>query len=54
MARIEIGIAASITCPTFNPEYADAMVNSRHRNTPQPIDRGVSSGGACFAGMIGA
>src|ERR1035438_1881189 len=38
MARIEMGIAASITCPTFSPEYAEATVNTTQRKTPQPIE----------------
>src|SRR5450432_735809 len=40
---MEMGIAASITCPTFRPEYAEATVNTTHRKTPHPIERGVSS-----------
>jgi len=43
IARMEIGTAASITCPTFSPEYAEATVNTMHRKTPQPIDRALSS-----------
>ena len=53
MARIEIGIAASITWPTFSPEYAEATVNTTQKNTPQPTDRHVSSGGVCSAGTTG-
>jgi hypothetical protein len=44
MARMEMGIAASITCPTFKPEYAEAMVKITQSTTPHRIDRGVSSG----------
>jgi hypothetical protein len=50
---MEIGIAASITCPTFNPEYADATVKTTHRNSPHPTDREVSSATAADAGTSG-
>jgi hypothetical protein len=50
---MEIGIAASITCPTLSPEYADATVKTTHSNSPHPTDRGVSSAGAVDAGTSG-
>jgi hypothetical protein len=53
MARMEMGMAATITCPTLSPEYAEAMVNTTHRNSPHPMDRAVSSGGAWEAGTTG-
>ncbi len=53
MARIEIGIAASITCPTFSPEYAEATVKMTHRNRPQPIERAVASGRDADGGTTG-
>ncbi len=53
MARIEIGIADSITCPTFSPEYADATVKTMQRNTPHRIDRRVNSAGASVDGITG-
>jgi hypothetical protein len=46
MARIEIGMAASITCPTFSPEYAEATVKMMQRKNPQRMARHVVSGGA--------
>ena len=39
IARIEIGIAASITCPTFSPEYADATVKMTQKRSPQTSER---------------
>ena len=53
IARIEIGMAASITCPTFKPEYAEATLNMMHSSTPQPTERQVSSGTVAPAGTIG-
>ena len=53
MAKMEMGIAASITCPTFKPEYAEAMVKITHRKSPHPTDRGVSSGRTAAAGTSG-
>src|SRR5208283_4131810 len=53
IARIEIGIADSITCPTFSPEYAAATVKITQRNTPQNTDRNVSSGSFASAATIG-
>lgn len=50
---MEIGIAASITWPTFSPEYADATVNTTHNNRPHPTDRGVSSSTTVDAGIGG-
>ena len=50
---MDIGIAASITCPTFSPEYADATVKTTHKSRPHPTDRGVSSGRTVDAGTIG-
>jgi hypothetical protein len=35
MARMEMGIAASITWPTFSPEYAEATVKITHNTMPQ-------------------
>ena len=49
-----MGIAASITCPTFSPEYAEATVNTTQRKTPQPIERGVSSAVLSKAGTGGS
>ncbi len=48
-----MGIAASITCPTFSPEYAEATVKMTHRNSPHPTDRAVSSGSVAEAGTGG-
>ena len=53
IARIEIGIAASMTCPTFSPEYADATVKMTPKTTPQPIDRHVACGGSDAALTMG-
>jgi hypothetical protein len=50
---MEMGIAASITCPTLRPEYAEATVKTTHRKRPQPTDRGVSSGIVVDAGTSG-
>ncbi len=53
IVRIEIGIAASITCPTFRPEYAEATVKMTQRRRPQPTERTVSSGTRASAGTTG-
>jgi hypothetical protein len=53
MARIAIGIAASMTWPTFRPEYAEATVKITQKNSPQPIDTPVASGSFALAGTIG-
>ncbi len=49
-----MGMAASITWPTFRPEYAEATVKITHRNSPQPTERAVSSGNAAEAGTSGS
>src|SRR5262245_10954469 len=54
IARMAIGIAASMTWPTLSPEYADAIVKITQKRRPQPIDTPVASGSAAFAGTIGA
>ena len=46
-------MAASITCPTFRPEYAEATVKMTQRNSPHPTERGVSSGTTSRAGTSG-
>ena len=46
-------MAASITWPTFSPEYADATVKSTHRNSPHRTDRHVTSGTLTDGGTIG-
>ena len=48
-----MGIAASITCPTFSPEYAEAMVKTTHKKMPHPMERGVSSAIVSEAGTGG-
>jgi hypothetical protein len=48
-----MGIAASITWPTFRPEYADAIVKTTHRKRPHPTDRGVISAIVVDAGTSG-
>jgi len=53
IARIEIGMADSMTWPTFNPEYAEATVKIMQSAMPQAMDRGVSSGICADAGTIG-
>ena len=53
MAKIEIGIAASITCPTLRPEYAEATVKITHSSTPHSTDRQVVSGTDAPAGTMG-
>jgi len=53
IARIEIGIAGSITWPTFSPEYAAATVKITQNTTPQPTDRNVSSGSFASAPTTG-
>src|SRR5689334_1999507 len=53
IARIEIGIAASMTWPTFSPEYAEAAVKIAHRKRPHQTERAVASGGAEVAGTTG-
>ena len=53
MVRMEMGIAASITCPTFKPEYAEATVKITQNATPQTIDLSVNSGVFASAGMMG-
>jgi hypothetical protein len=50
---MEMGIAASITWPTFSPEYAEATVKIAQNTTPQRIERGVSSGTFASAGTMG-
>src|SRR5512147_22036 len=50
---MEIGIAASITWPTFRPEYAEAMVKTTHSTSPQPTERNVVSGTRAAAGTTG-
>ena len=54
IARIEIGIAASMTWPTFRPEYAEATVKTTQKKRPQKSDRPVTSGGVFSAGTSGA
>ncbi|HEV2395343.1 MAG TPA: hypothetical protein VGS27_00190 [Candidatus Sulfotelmatobacter sp.] len=46
-------MAESITWPTFNPEYAEAIVKMRQRRIPHPTERQVSSGNRAEAGTIG-
>ena len=46
-------MAASITCPTFSPEYADATVKMTQSSSPQSTDRHVVSGTAAAGGTIG-
>jgi hypothetical protein len=53
MARIEIGIDASITWPTLSPEYAEATVKITQSSTPQPTERPVTSSGAAVARTTG-
>ncbi len=48
-----MGIADSITCPTFNPEYAEAIVKITQKNNPQPMDRPLSSANRSWARTIG-
>jgi hypothetical protein len=50
---MEIGMAASITCPTFSPEYADATVKMTQSSSPHSIDRHVVSGIDDAAGTMG-
>ena len=54
MARMAIGMAASITCPTFRPEYAEATVKMMHRKRPQAMARPVLSGGVSCGRTIGS
>jgi hypothetical protein len=54
IARMAIGIAASMTWPTLRPEYADAIVKITQKKRPQPIEVRVASGSAALAGTIGA
>src|SRR5271157_4031437 len=53
MARMEMGIADSMTWPTFSPEYAEATVKTMHSSRPHATDRGVSSGRIVEAGTTG-
>jgi hypothetical protein len=50
---MEMGIAASIPCPTLRVEYADATVKITQNRTPQKIEREVTSGKLAEAGTIG-
>ena len=54
MARMEMGMAASITWPTLRPEYAAATVKSTQSKRPQPIERPEASSTLLAAGTIGA
>ena len=42
-AMMAIGIAASNTCPTFNPKKAAAALNTTAMTKPQQTDHGVTS-----------
>ena len=48
-----MGMADSITCPTFSPEYAEATVKTMHNNRPHATDLSVSSGRMVAAGTTG-
>ena len=52
-AIIEIGIAASKTCPIFKPEYAAAAEKITAIKSPIPSDHTVTSGNFPSAGMTG-
>jgi hypothetical protein len=54
ITKMEIGIADSITCPTFSPEYAEATVKIMQRNNPHPTDLHVSSGSTSPASTRGS
>ena len=54
MARMEIGIAASMPWPTFSVEYAEATVKITQNKTPQRTARSVISGTFVSVGTIGA
>jgi hypothetical protein len=53
IARIEIGIAASMTWPTLSPEYAEATVKRTQKKSPQNNETPVASGNLVPAGTIG-
>jgi hypothetical protein len=42
-----------MTCPTFNPEYADAAVKTAQRKRPHTTERHVDSGRLAEAGTTG-
>src|SRR5580765_4142797 len=48
-----MGIAASMTWPTFRPEYADAAVKIAQRKRPQITERGDASGRFAEGGTTG-
>ena len=49
-----MGMAASMTCPTLSPEYAEATVKITQSETPQATDRNVVSGGVSCGMTIGS
>ena len=49
-----MGMAASMTCPTLSPEYAEATVKITQSETPQATDRNVVSGGVSCGRTIGS
>jgi hypothetical protein len=52
-AIIAIGIAASKTCPIFNPKYAAAAENKTAKKSPHATDQTVTSGRGESAGTTG-
>ena len=46
-------MAASITCPTFSPEYADATVKMTQSSSPHNTERHVVSGTVEAGGTSG-
>ena len=52
-ARIEIGIADSIPCPSFSAMYVAAAEKTTDQKNPWTIDRGVTSGTEAPDGMTG-
>ena len=52
-AMIAIGMAASKTCPTFNPRYAAAAENSIAITIPHVTDQAFTSGYTCFGFITG-
>jgi hypothetical protein len=50
---MEMGMADSITCPTFKPEYADAMLKMTQSSEPHAMERPASSGMETPGGTMG-
>jgi hypothetical protein len=46
-------MAASITCPTFSPECADATVKIDTQKESPAHERAITSGRVLFGGMMG-